>query len=277
MIEKSFTSITADYFGGTLPGMPGSREFWGRLGEARESALSGEIPLAASLLEELRDNYPTGDENIDGKRIALLETIARTCGIPFSGQRARGANGMAGPVRAVPPGGAGLRALPGAVVSGKIVVDWSSDMPVREESYQDSKAIVVNHSALAEPCAVGGAGIEAGVLFPALDRAQKMVEAQRRAEALVAYERYLDLISGRTGDPALIGRATLLDGTRFEAALRHDPSQPFTLLGAGLSRLRHGDVARGRHLLRRLASSGYPERRQAQRFLRRLVSAEVGA
>ncbi|WP_373049930.1 hypothetical protein [Thalassovita aquimarina] len=244
--------------------MPNSREFWERLGKARENALSGEILIASSLLDDLRDNYRTGDESIDGKRFKLLETIAGTCNIPFP------ETASPTPVRPTTATATELRALPGKSTGGEIVIDWSSDVPVRAEFRRDGQAFVINNFALSVRGPAAGKH-----LFPALERARETVLALQRTDALIDYERYLDLIAEQTGDPGAIGRSTLLDGEWFEAACRLDPSLPFNLIGAALSRLRQGDTARGRHLLRRLAGSDYPERRHAQRFLYHLLSGET--
>lgn len=102
-----------------------------------------------------------------------------------------------------------------------------------------------------------------------LQRVRDVAGSSGCAETLVAYERYLDLIVLRLDASALKERLTLLDDPKFERALRHDPSQPFNLIGKALSHLRTGDNRRARQLLRRLAASRYAERALAQRILDR--------
>lgn len=98
------------------------------------------------------------------------------------------------------------------------------------------------------------------------------VQCGQCADSLIAYERYLDLIARHLNDDGLRDRLTLLDESEFKRALNRDPSQPYALLGAALARRRQGDDRRARQLLRRLASSLYPERKLAQHLL---VPAEL--
>lgn len=93
------------------------------------------------------------------------------------------------------------------------------------------------------------------------------VRRQQCADCLITYERYLELVSRLLNDAGLKDRLTSLDDEDFDKALGRDPSQPYALLGAALARRRQGDDRRARQLLRRLATSLYPERKLAQNLL----------
>ncbi len=110
----------------------------------------------------------------------------------------------------------------------------------------------------------GGSGDE---IAARLEPVRDAVRAACCSASLIAYERYLDLIALRLAEPGLKDRLTLLSGPAFQTGLRADPSQPFNLIGEALCRLREGDRQRARQLLRRLAASRYPARRQAQLLL----------
>ena len=104
-----------------------------------------------------------------------------------------------------------------------------------------------------------------------MDVIRQAVQTSRYARSLVSYERYLDIFCLRLADPGLKDRLTLLDEDRFDADLLRDPSCPYILIGAALSKLRAGNFGRGRHLLLRLAASRFPEHRIAQPILGDLV------
>jgi len=89
--------------------------------------------------------------------------------------------------------------------------------------------------------------------------------------AFVAYERYLDILSVRSGSSALKDSFTLTEWDFFEREFRKDPSQPEIVIGLGLRRLRLGDIKQGRHLIRRVATSGYTERALASSLLSQLA------
>jgi hypothetical protein len=253
-------------------------EFWGRLDVLRGAVLAGESETAGQLLEEISAGCLIGDARIDGMRLELLRTIAQIGDIPFQGESVE-TPGM----KAARPAefGRAIRQryhdLPfwgGNPRLGQIQVDPALAVPVLEHSSGGVVDFVVRTDALA---ALGLAEVEtldAGAIYSCLAQARREVNAARIAEALVSYECYLDLISKRLSFLGLRKLHSLLDGYSFEAALRREPSLPFTLLGAALSRFRVGDDVRGYTLLRRLASSEFPEGKQAQRLLAGRVSRE---
>jgi hypothetical protein len=87
--------------------------------------------------------------------------------------------------------------------------------------------------------------------------------------AFLAYERYLDIFSIRTGNGDLQDQFTLVGSAFFEREFRKDPSQAGIVIGLALGKIRAGEVGRGRHLLRRIAASGFAERDLARQLLSR--------
>ena len=258
-------------------------EFWGQLDVLRGAVLAGESERAGQLLQEIRVRCLVGDARVDGMRLELLRTIAQIGEIPFLGA---GESVETSGMEAARPAefGRAIRQqhhdLPfwgGDAWLGQVQVDPALTAPIHEHSSSGAVNFVVRTDALA---ALGLAEVEtldASVIYSCLAQTRREVKAAQIAEALVAYECYLDLISKRLGFLGLRKLHSLLDGYSFEAALRRDPAVPFTLLGAALSRFRMGDGARGYALLRRLAASDYPEGKQAQRLLAGRVSGEAQA
>lgn len=120
-------------------------------------------------------------------------------------------------------------------------------------------------------CSREGSGFATNAFIGRMAAIRESVRASRYAGSLVAYERYLDLFSLRLANLGLKDQLTLLDERQFDGDLRRDPSCPYILLGAALSKLRAGNFGRGRHLLLRLAASRFPEHRIAQSILGELV------
>ncbi|MDT8853517.1 hypothetical protein RNZ50_00415 [Paracoccaceae bacterium Fryx2] len=89
--------------------------------------------------------------------------------------------------------------------------------------------------------------------------------------AFVAYERYLDIFSLRLGNRSLQEAFTLAGWDFFEEEFRKDPSRPDIAIGLAVARIRAGDIGRGRHLLRRVAASGFRERDLARQLLGKLA------
>jgi hypothetical protein len=256
-------------------------EFWGQLDDLRAAVLTGERETAGQVFGELTALCRIGNSGGDGARLDLLRTIAQIGGIPFPEE-------AAGPL-AAPGFGAGELAramrhpyhdLPfwgGAARLGQVQVEPALAVPIREQEAEGVVDFVVRTDAFAALAHAETETLEIGTIYGCLTQARREVNAARSAEGLVAYECYLDLISRRLGLLGLRKLHSLLDGVRFEAALRRDPSLPFTLLGAALSRFRAGEGGRGYTLLRRLAASGYPEGKQAQHLLTVCVRREAQA
>lgn len=118
-------------------------------------------------------------------------------------------------------------------------------------------------------------GERAGLLAK-MEALRERIRPAGCAASLVAFERYLDLLCLRFGDPSLKDRLTLLDAESLERTLRRDPSRPAVLIGAALAWRRQGRPDRARQLLRRLAASRYPEHRTARQLLAQGV-AETGS
>jgi len=132
-------------------------------------------------------------------------------------------------------------------------------------------SFVANHQALLNlyleaTTETGGEDIDSR-----LAELRESVRSMQCPDLLIVFERYLKLIALRLHNPELAEQLTLLGDPYFEELLLRDPSQPFALLGVAMTQIRRGDAARGRHLLRRLAASRYPERKQAQCLLGALV------
>lgn len=94
------------------------------------------------------------------------------------------------------------------------------------------------------------------------------------AASLVIYERYLNLIALRLGQPALLLELALPGVGESLPRFRRDPSDPGALIQLALACLREGARARGRHLLRRMAGSGYPEADLARGLLASALQTE---
>jgi len=103
------------------------------------------------------------------------------------------------------------------------------------------------------------------------------IRTEKCAAALVTYERYLELIGLWLRDPDLSTQLSVSADDFFEKAFREDPSLPFHIIGLALWQRRHGNWARARHLLRRLAASRYPERRLARDLLSETLRREAAA
>lgn len=99
----------------------------------------------------------------------------------------------------------------------------------------------------------------------------EFITAFYSVHALMAFERYLDIISLRLGDRSFKDTFTLLTSDYFEKEFRRDPSQPGIVIGLALCKLRAGDMRRGRQLLLRIASSGFEERDVSRQILSKLV------
>ncbi len=277
--------------------MPNSMEFWKRLDDTRQTLLIGEPEIAAQKLEDIRKNCLTGDQSVDNKRIELLKVISEICGIPISHQPPEPAlERPVAPLDDKPVSGTAedqsnisqmvadinhaesrLARLPfwgTSSESSEIIVDGLSDMPGQQEISQSGQKIAANHTSLAKIYSEAIRNPELTDILGRLIQAREAVKPARCVDMLITFERHLDLIAQHLGIPGLRDRLTLLDGLSFEADLRRDPSQPYTLLGAALSQFRQGDLVRGSNLLRRLAVSGYPERKQAQRLLAGRVRKE---
>ena len=89
--------------------------------------------------------------------------------------------------------------------------------------------------------------------------------------AFVAYERYLDIFSIRLGNRSLQESFTLAGWDFFEQEFQKDPSRSDIVIGLAVAKIRNQDVARGKHLLRRIAASGFKERDLARQLLGRFV------
>lgn len=118
---------------------------------------------------------------------------------------------------------------------------------------------------------VGAGGLTTQDVIRRMDVIGQAVLQAQCARSLVSYERYLDIFCLRLREGGLKERLTLLDPDRFDAELSRDPSNPCVVIGAALSKLRCGNVKRGRHLLRRLATSRFSERSLAQQVLGALI------
>jgi len=89
--------------------------------------------------------------------------------------------------------------------------------------------------------------------------------------AFVAYERYLEIFSIRMGNRNLQEGFTLVKWDFFEREFQNDPSRSDVVVGLAFAKINTREVARGRHLLRRIAVSGFRERDLARQLLGRFV------
>jgi hypothetical protein len=104
---------------------------------------------------------------------------------------------------------------------------------------------------------------------------RKKVLEQKCAASLEVYERYLRLVSLHLDLEFQPEELSLLNRSTFEAEMKRQPGAAFSQLGMALTELKQGNIKRGRHLLRRIAASRYPERDRARAILIRLVAEEA--
>jgi hypothetical protein len=106
---------------------------------------------------------------------------------------------------------------------------------------------------------------------------REKVLAQKCAASLEVYERYLRLVSLHLDSEFQLEELSLLNRSTFDAEMKRQPGAAFSQFGMALTELKQGNLKRGRHLLRRIAASRYPERFRARALLIRLVVEEARA
>lgn len=86
-----------------------------------------------------------------------------------------------------------------------------------------------------------------------------------------SYERYLRYFAKRFNAPNLHSDYTLFDIAFFEQKLEKNPERYDYWLELALCRLAQGRRNEARHLLQRIAASGYPEAQRARKHLAALI------
>lgn len=247
--------------------MPNISEFWRHIDSLRHAALSGDTETAEQILHILR-----ASDQINAPALAttthvqLLERLARL--IP-------GTEAAPPLQHPEPRQDIDLQALdlwPRRLQIRDIRIDRNATVSIQEDMSTNAPILIVDHPALADLLDTAFSQTGSADFYAAIRHARQMVLQTRSTGALIAYERYLDLIvdfppEQTSSRIALRQIHTMLGPRMMPAAFRQDPSDPFNLLGMALACLRTADRPRGFALLRRLASSGYPARRDAQRLL----------
>jgi hypothetical protein len=113
--------------------------------------------------------------------------------------------------------------------------------------------------------------LKSGLLHKALHTVRARLMQSYCVDTFVAYERYLEIFSIRLGDRSIQDEFTLLGWDFFEREFQKDPSRSDIVVGLAFAKIKTRNVGRGRHLLRRIAASGFRERDLARQLLGRFV------